>query len=70
MSRINSVMRASNTLDQIFPIKDEPSAMLMGLKAERLYAAGIIGELEKRIVLEHADAFRASSLTQRPQSCP
>jgi hypothetical protein len=41
----------------IFPIKDEPSAWLMSLKAVCLYQAGVISEAEKQQV--HAAAAAA-----------
>jgi hypothetical protein len=50
-------MRAGLTFNLLFPIKDEPSAKLMSLKAERLCAAGVIDVVEKRIILERAAAI-------------
>ena len=47
-------MRAGLTINLLFPIKDEPSAKLMSLKAELLCAAGVIDVVEKRIILERA----------------
>jgi hypothetical protein len=47
-------VRAGLTINLLFPIKDEPSAKLMSLKAERLCAAGVIDVVEKRIILERA----------------
>ena len=37
-------------LELIFPIKDKPSASFMGLKADCLRKAGVIGEREKQWV--------------------
>jgi hypothetical protein len=47
-------MRAGLTINLLFPIKDEPSAKLMSLKAELLCAAGVIDVVQKRIILERA----------------
>jgi len=47
-------VRAGLTINLLFPIKDEASAKLMSLKAERLCAAGVIDSVEKRIILERA----------------
>jgi len=41
-------------MDLIFPIRDEPSAWLMSLKAECLYKAGVLSESEKQTVQERA----------------
>lgn len=43
-------MRRELDLDLIFPVKDEPSARLMRLKAECLCNAGVITEREKQAV--------------------
>ena len=43
-------MRRELDLDLIFPIKDEPSAWLMSLKADCLYSAGVITERDKLAV--------------------
>ena len=40
-------MRRPLTMEVIFPIRDEPSARLMTLKAECLYLAGVISEHEE-----------------------
>ena len=42
------------TMEVIFPIRDEPSARLMSLKAECLYMAGVISEHEEQAVLGRA----------------
>ena len=42
------------TMELIFPIKDEPSARLMSLKAECLHTAGVISEREEQAVLGRA----------------
>lgn len=41
-------MSPALNLGLIFPIKDEPSAWLMSLKAECLYEAGILNKAEKQ----------------------
>ena len=41
-------------MELIFPIKDEPSARLMSLKAECLHTAGVISEREEQAVLGRA----------------
>jgi hypothetical protein len=47
-------MRRPLTMEVIFPIKDEPSARLMTLKAECLHMAGVISEHEEQAVLGRA----------------
>ena len=42
-------------LDLIFPINDEPSAWLMGLKADCLFRAGVISERQKQAVRAKAE---------------
>jgi hypothetical protein len=42
------------TMELIFPIRDEPSARLMSLKAECLHMAGVISEREEQAVFERA----------------
>jgi hypothetical protein len=44
-------MYRSFTLELIFPIREEPSARLMGLKADCLHTAGVISEHEEQAVL-------------------
>jgi hypothetical protein len=44
-------MYRSLTMELIFPIRDWPSARLMGLKADRLHTAGVISEHEEQAVL-------------------
>lgn len=44
-------------LNQIFPIKDIPSARLMQLKAICLYRAGVLSEAERAAVIRKAKAF-------------
>jgi hypothetical protein len=51
-------------IDLIFPIKDETSAWLMCLKAERLHESGIIDTECKSVVFARAAAFRPSSETR------
>jgi hypothetical protein len=41
-------------MELIFPIRDEPSAQLMTLKAECLHSAGLISKNEERAVLGKA----------------
>ena len=48
-------------MEVIFPIRDEPSARLMTLKAECLYLAGVISEHEEQAVLERAAEVLAVS---------
>ena len=45
----------------IFPIRDEPSARLMTLKAECLHMAGVISEQEEQAVLGRAAKVLAVS---------
>ena len=47
-------MRRPLTMQVIFPIRDEPSARLMILKAECLHMAGVISEHEEQAVLGRA----------------
>jgi len=42
------------TMELIFPIRDEPSARLMSLKAKCLHMAGVISEREEQAVLGRA----------------
>lgn len=51
-------MRSNLDLDLIFPIADEPSARLMVVKAQCLYAAGVIDEEERQAVFAQAAAMR------------
>ena len=44
-------------LNQLFPIKDLPSARLMKLKAMCLYRAGVLSEMERAAVARKAKAF-------------
>jgi hypothetical protein len=44
-------------LNQLFPIKDLPSARLMKLKAICLHRAGVLNEAEKAAVLRKAKAY-------------
>jgi len=48
-------------MEVIFPIRDEPSAQLMGLKAECLYSVGVINERQKQAVLKKAADFSITS---------
>jgi hypothetical protein len=45
-------------MDLLFPIKDEASAMLMVVKAERLHEANVISDDDRLEVLARAAAFR------------
>ena len=55
-------MLRSLDMELIFPIRDEPSAQLMSLKAECLHNAGLISESEERAVLgKAAKALTASN---------
>ena len=54
-------MRRPLTMQVIFPIRDEPSARLMTLKAECLYMAGVISEHEEQAVLGRAAKVLAVS---------
>jgi hypothetical protein len=47
-------MHISLDMELIFPIRDEPSAQLMSLKAECLHSAGLISKSEERAVLGKA----------------
>ena len=49
------------TMELIFPIRDEPSARLMTLKAKCLHMAGVISEHEKQAVLGRAAKVLAVS---------
>jgi hypothetical protein len=49
-------MQNALDLELIFPIRDRPSALLMGLKADCLCRAGVIGERERRWVEARIDA--------------
>ena len=49
------------TMEVIFPIRDEPSARLMSLKAECLHMAGVICEHEEQAVLGRAAKVLAVS---------
>jgi hypothetical protein len=52
-------------MELIFPIRDEPSAQLMSLKAECLYIAGVISKCEEQLVLgKAAKALTASNCKQ------
>ena len=44
-------------LNQIFPIKDVPSARLMKLKALCLFRAGVVSEQDMAMIQAKADAF-------------
>ena len=57
-------VRAGLTINLLFPIKDEPSAKLMSLKAERLCAAGVIDVVEKRNSGHAPARLQGPSLTQ------
>src|ERR1700693_2273890 len=48
----NAGMRDGLTIDLLFPIRDEASAMLMSLKVNRLCAAGVIDAVDKPIDLQ------------------
>jgi len=54
-------MRRPLTMEVIFPIRDEPSARLMTLKAECLHMAGMISEREEQAVLRRAAKVLAVS---------
>jgi hypothetical protein len=47
-------MKRDLDLELIFPIRDEPSASFMSLKAECLCRAGVIGERERQWVQSRA----------------
>jgi hypothetical protein len=49
-----AAMHRPLTMELIFPIRDEPSAQLMSLKAECLHMAGVISEREEQTVLARA----------------
>ena len=54
-------MHRSLDMELIFPIRDEPSAQLMSLKAACLHFAGLISKNEERAVLgKAAKALTAS----------
>ena len=52
-------MHKSLDMELIFPIRDEPSAQFMSLKAECLLSAGLISKSEERTVLGKAAAAKA-----------
>jgi len=54
-------MRRPLTMEVIFPIRNEPSARLMTLKAECLHMAGVISEREEQAVLGRAAKVLAVS---------
>ncbi len=54
-------MQDALDLERIFPISDRPSALLMGVKADCLCRAGVIGEGEKRWVRARIDAVVAAA---------
>jgi hypothetical protein len=54
-------MHLSINMEQIFPIRDEPSARLMSFKAECLLMAGVISEHEEQAVLGKAAKVLAVS---------
>ena len=49
-------MQHALDLELIFPIRDRPSAELMGLKADCLCRAGVIGERDRRWVQSRINA--------------
>jgi len=49
--------RPNLSIDLLFPITDEVSAMLMAIKAEHLYAANIIDDDDRLEVLSRTAAF-------------
>jgi hypothetical protein len=49
-------------LSLIFPIKDEPSACLMVVKADCLYRAGVITDAQRQQVHARADDMHGRSL--------
>jgi hypothetical protein len=55
-------MRRDLNMELIFPIRDEPSAWLMSLKAECLYKAGVLSESEKQAVHERAKRLPTGQL--------
>ena len=55
-------MRRDLNMDLIFPIRDEPSAWLMSLKADCLYKAGVLSESEKQAVHERANRLPTGHL--------
>jgi len=48
-------------MELIFPIRDEPSAQLMRLKAECLHSAGLISKSEERAVIGKAAKIQTAS---------
>ncbi len=50
-------MQRARDIKVIFPIKDSASAALMLVKADCLYAAGIISKVEKQYVHSRARTF-------------
>ena len=50
-------MRPNLSINLLFPITDEVSAMLMAIKAEHLYVANIIENDDRLEVLSRAAAF-------------
>ena len=58
---LSNVMHRPLTMELIFPIRDEPSARLMRVKAQCLYRAGVISEREEQAVLGRAAKALAAS---------
>ena len=66
-------MRGSLDLDLVFPARDAASAELMRLKADCLYAAGIIDAPERRRVHARCAAVSVESAIEawgRPMKAP
>lgn len=62
--RFVSPLKRELDLDLIFPIKDEPPASFMSLKADCLCEAGVIGEREKQWVRSRVRAAVATDCKQ------
>ena len=63
-------MHRSRDMELIFPIRDEPSAQFMSLKAECLHRAGLISKSEQRAVLGKAAEALTASNGKPPVSQP
>jgi hypothetical protein len=66
--RYFGAMQRRLTMELIFPIRDEPSARLMSLKAKCLHQAGVISAREERAVLGRAAKALTASACMRAVS--
>ena len=59
-------MRTLASHNEVFPIRDRPSAELMSVKATLLNKAGIISEFERFLVLSRARPYLAARREPEP----